>query len=609
MSLSDVPFGLTVTNTASGDTILRADVTTSLAIAVANNTGADIALATGAGAAAFDVYLPSPALFSTDQLDAIKVTATGWAGPPAQPAPLALPPAADQGITIACTQAGTWASGQTLTFTLTDVTSSGPPGSGTVTLLPSSLGDDAPLSIQAGISVANPPKPGNLQLTDVLQVTLDSQGSVLRSPSSADPLSNTLYLTLKNTGAAPLAAGGQRFGNPRVLVSFIYGNTSGALAPDAFDPKTGPQLGSSWNIKSGISSAQLPWTSADPRHDSQEHDPQWTLTPSPNNMTLLGAASTDQANVTFSFSDVITFTPAGHTQMLVLCTGFAKDAQTAYDDHLFVLDIVKVEPPPTRGLLSFFGPDPVIPIADPKAQITIPLKWAMFDVASVQLLSSSPVLTPVRKAYQIPPKPVDYDDVTVTVPAPPSSAAIFFTLQSFDAGGGYLNSQQFTAYAQVSYLTDKAGHVYPVALFGDTFWMLANYQFNAPGSNDYGDNPANEDTFGRLYDTQVLNQVPDGWQTPAVADWTALFSRFGDAKQAYAALTSGGRSGFNATLGGRRTIQPDGSATYEQQYVYGYYWAAGGVCAQFSSVSAQASAGTPVTDSRTGLSVRFIRHA
>jgi len=607
VSLSDVPFGLAVTNTASGDTVLRAGVTTSLAIAVANNTGADIALA--AGVSAFAVYLPSPALFTPAQLGVIAVTASGWAGPPAQPTPLALPPAPDLSINITCAKDGTWASGQTLTFTLANVTSSGPPGSGTVTVLPSDLGDDAPLSIDAPLSVANPPEPGNLQLTDVLQVTLDSQGSVLRSPSSADPLSNTLYLTLKNTGATPLAAGGQRFGNPRVLVSFIYGNTSGALAPDAFDPKTGPQLGSSWNIKSGISSAQLPWTSADPRHDSQEHDPQWTLTPSPNNMTLLGAASTDQANVTFSFSDVVTFTPAGHTQLLVLCTGFAKDAKTAYDDHVFVLDIVKVDPPPTRGLLSFFGPDPVIPIADPKAQITIPLKWTMFDVASVQLLSSSPVVTPVRKAYPVPPKPVDYDNTTVTVPAPPTSEAIFFTLQSFDAGGGYLNSQQFTAYAQVSYLTDKAGHVYPIALFGNTFWMLANYQFNAPGSNDYGDNPANEATFGRLYDTQVLNQVPDGWQVPAVADWNALFGRFGDPGQAYAALIGGGRSGFNAQLGGRRTIQPNGSAICEQQYVYGYYWAAGGVCAQFSSVSAQASAGTPVTDSRTGLSVRFIRHA
>ena len=82
----------------------------------------------------------------------------------------------------------------------------------------------------------------------MLQVTLDSQGSVLRSPSSADPLNNTLYLTLKNTGATSLAAGGQQFGNPRVLVSFVYGNTSGALAPTTYDPAIGAQFGSAWKI-------------------------------------------------------------------------------------------------------------------------------------------------------------------------------------------------------------------------------------------------------------------------------------------------------------------------------------------------------------------------
>jgi uncharacterized protein (TIGR02145 family) len=600
VSLTDYPFGLAVTNAASGDSILATGVPTSLTIVVANNTNADILLASGgADASEFDLYLPSPALFTPAQLQAMTVTADGWAG---------APPAADRSIAITRTQAGTWPSGQRLTFTVGNVTSSGPPGSGTVTLAPSNLGDNAPLSVEESLTVANPPKPGNLQLTDVLQVTLDSQGVVLRS-TSADPLSNTLYLTLKNTGAVALAAGGQRFGNPQVLVSFIYGNTSGSLAPDTFDPAKGPQLGSAWNITSGLASAQMPWTVTDPRSDSQDNDPQWTVTPSPANFTLLGPAATDQANITVSFSNVISLTPAGHTQMLVLCTGFAKDAQTLYDDHLFVLDIAKVDAPPTRGLLSFFGPDPVIPVSDPDSQITIPLRWSMFDVASVQLLSSSPTVAAQRFPSQIPPKPVDYGNTTVTVSAPPTDEAIFFTLQAYDGNGSYLNSQQFTAYAQVSYLTDQNGHVYPIALFGNTFWMLANYQLNVPGSYDYGDNPANEATFGRLYGAQVLSQAPSGWQVPTLADWNALFGQFGDPKQAYAALIGGGRSGFNAQLGGQRSIQPNGSGTYQQMYVYGYYWATSGVCAQFSSVSAQASAGSPVTNPATGLSVRFIRHA
>jgi uncharacterized protein (TIGR02145 family) len=598
-SITDLPFGLAVT-IGGGDSVLRTGIAATVSIAVANNTGAAIALATGPDASAFAVYLPSPDLFTAAQLGAITVSADGWA---------AAPLAADLSINITRTQAGTWANGQIITFTLANVTSSGPPGSGTVMLLPANLGDNAPPGISDSLTVADPPKPGNLQLTDVLQVTLDSQGSVLRSPSSADPLINTLYLTLKNTGAAPLAAGGQRFGNPRVLVSFVYGNTSGALAPTTYDPAIGAQYGSAWKIAAGISSAQLPWTASDPHYVSQDNAPQWTLTPSPSNMALLGAAGTDQANVTFSFSNVVTFTPAGHTQMLVLCTGFAKDASTRYDDHLFVLDIAKTEPPPTRGLLSFFGPDPVIPVSDPKSQITVKLRWSMFDVASVQLLSSSPSIPARRTRYPVPPKPVDYDKTEVVLPAPQASEAIFFTLQAFDAGGGYLNSQQFTAYARVSYLVDTSGHVYPIALFGSTYWMLANYQLATPGSYDYADLPANEATFGRLYDTTVLTQPPAGWQVPTVADWNALSASYGDAKQAYAALIAGGRSGFNAQLGGRRTLLPDGTPQYQQQYQYGHFWAASGMSVQFSSVSGSVSAGIPVTDSRTGLSVRFIRHA
>jgi uncharacterized protein (TIGR02145 family) len=597
-SITDLPFGFAITIT--GDTMLRTGVAATVSLAVANNTESAIPLATGADGSAFTLYLPTPDLFTPDQLRAVKISAAGWtAGPLAD----------DMSIPINCTQAGTWASGQTITFTLTDVTSTAPPGNGNVMMLPVNLGDDAPPGLSDSLTVADPPKPGNLQLTDVLQVTLDSQGTVLRSPSSTDPLNNTLYLTLKNIGATPLAAGGQRFGNPQVLVSFVYGNTSGALAPTTYDRNVGPQYGSAWKIISGISSAQLPWTATDPTYVSQDQTPQWTLKPAPSNMTLLGAAGTAQANVTFTFSDVVTYAPAGHTQMLVLCTGFAKDATTLYDPHLFVLDIVKVDAPPTRGLLSFFGPNPVIPVSDPTSQITIPLRWSMFDVASVQLLSTSALAPAQTKKYALPPKPVDYDSSTVVLPAPSSSQAVFFTLQAFDAGGGYLNSQQFTAYAQVSYVTDTSGHVYPIALFGSTYWMMTNYQLATPGSYDYGDLPANEATYGRLYDSTVLSQPPTGWQVPTVADWNALFGVFGNAKQAYAALITGGRSGFKAQLGGQRTFQPDGTPLYQLQYQYGFYWAADGMSVQFSGGSGSASAGIPVPDSRTGLSVRFIRHA
>ena len=80
MSLTDVPIGLAVTSAETGDSILRIGVQTSLKIAIVNNSGAAIALADGAAASVFGVYLPSPAFFTLDQLRAMRVTADGWAG-------------------------------------------------------------------------------------------------------------------------------------------------------------------------------------------------------------------------------------------------------------------------------------------------------------------------------------------------------------------------------------------------------------------------------------------------------------------------------------------------------------------------------------------------
>ena len=597
MSLTDTPTGIAVTNPQTGDSTVQIGVTASLTMAIVNNSGAAIPLTTGAQAPTFAVNLPS-AFFTVSQMQAIKVAAGGWTGTFDQPSLT---------ISVACTQAGMWADGGTLTFTLTGVVSDGPPGLASVTVTPSNFSGNVALYLTAQLAVASPPKPGNLQLPDVLQVTLDSQGSVLRSAvlpgGMPDPLTNTLYLTLKNVSATALATGSTRAGTPQVFVSFVYGATSGALTPT--DPPKGLQVGSAWNITAAIEDVQSPWTATNPRPDGEEPYPQWVLTPSPTNLQILGPASGDQANVTFTFSNLVSFTPLGHTQMFVLCTGFAKDAQTMYDDHLFVLDIVKLDPPPTRGLLSFFGTEPVIPITDPNAPVVITLRWAMLDVASVQLLTSNPAVASLQRTYAIPPKPLYYDSATVTLPAPQTSEAIFMTLQAFnaDAGHGYLNSQQFTAYMQVSYVIDAAGNRYPIALFGSTFWMLQNYSYPAAGTYDYGDQASNEATFGRLYTAQV--QPPEGWSLPTVADWTALFNSFGDASAAYTALIAGGRSGFNAQLGGQR----DGSGTYTWQYQYGSYWAApGNVCAQFSGNSRHASVGTPISDPRTALSVRFVRH-
>ncbi|WP_331768102.1 FISUMP domain-containing protein [Embleya sp. NBC_00896] len=579
----------TVTDAGTGKPFVAIASATSLNLTLLNRSGHDIALI--AGSSAFAVHLPVPALFSAARLSAMTVTTPGWKG---------AVDVATKVVNIACTQGITWTDGATLVLRIGNVVSDGPPANGTIQIAPVNVDPDAPLSILAPFSVAGAPAPGNLSLADTLQVGLESQGIVYRS-TAADPLTNTLFLNLKNVGATALATSdASSLGTPQILVSFVYGGTSGALASDEAGSGT-PPTGSAWNIHVGLGPAQTAWTAVNPQPTGQSRSPQWTLRPSSTNTEILGAAAGDHANVTFEFSRITSFTPVGHTQMIVLCSGFAKDARTKYDDHQFVLDISKQNAPPTRGVVAFAGPAPVLDVDDPKSTVALELRWAMFDVAAVNLITSHPAIPAVRRTYSNP-KPLAYDSVVLKVPPPQNSEAIFATLQAFDGGGGYLNSLQFTAYAQLRYLLDPAGAVYRIRLVGDTFWLLRDYAYETTGSSvcDGGDGGFG----GRLYDWEAAHvHAPDGWCLPTTDDWKALTASYDRGAGSYAALIDGGVSGFDARLGG----YCDETGRCEDQGQYGYYWTAErGCCTEFSdnTVSVDTGVGFPP---RYKLSVRYVR--
>jgi uncharacterized protein (TIGR02145 family) len=616
MSITDQPIGLALTDKTTGQPLIYLGETSSLSVALANNSGADIALnaadpAKGIPPATFSFY-PPRGFFTKPGLSAFTLSQAGWSGSvdPSNPA-----------FDIVCTQDATWKNGTTLTFKLTNVTPSGSlsPSTGKATVEPENMGD-LPPGLFASLSAANPPQPGNLSLADVLQLQLDGQGTVYRSVAG-DPLTNKLFLTIKNAGAAPLATEkNQQPGTPQVSVTFVYGSTSGSLAPDGYDPNTGPPTGSAWNIKVDVQSIQAPWGGINPKWSTNLPDPSWLLVPASNNYSILGPAQSDGANVTFSFSPVVSQTPIGHTQMLVLFSGFAKDATTKYNDHLFVLDIAKVDPPPTRGLISFAGVEPLIAVSEPDQKVSVDLRWGMFDVASVQLFTSVPGIAPRTKPY-LSPQPLAYDTDKIVLPTLQTSQAFFTTLQAFDGNGGYLNSLQFTTYAQLSYVIDPHHKVYRIALVGDTFWLVANYDYDDDGEGIYfydGD-PSYETPYGRLYDLDaaMANPPADGWELPTAADWQALFAAYSKGSvPTYTQLMAGGSSGFNAQLGGWRTPNPDGSGSYSNgpytAFPNGFYWAAdsgqGLAGVQFSG-SSQQIAVIPVSDRKTAMSVRYVRHA
>ena len=578
-----------IVNLATGEASIDVGVAATLKVTLTNKTGAPIGITAANPVSTLTIYGDPGTLFTAAQFTAMTATLDGWT------------PSVDSGspaLILTANKDQTWNDGADLVLTLDGVISTDAPNADGLQINPVGLSGNVPFSASGTLILKEAKKTGNASLTDVLQVNLDNQGLVYRS-AEGDPLTNVLFLNIKNTAAAAVYRGKTAAGSPRVDVRFVYGGTAGALAPATNNGGVGP-VGSAWNIRADPKVVPLGWSTTNPDIAGSDPVPVWTLTPS--TMAILGTG--DLANVTFTFSDIISFTPVGHTQMYLLFTGFMQDETTRYDDHVFVLDIPKVDPPPTRGLVAFNAGSPLAEMRDPNAPIPISLRWTMFNVARVQLLASAPTVPPAVVSYPDP-KPLDYDDRNLSVPAVARSEPIFFSLQSFDGNGGFLNALQFTVYVQVSWVSDKNGRSYPVALFGNTFWMIENFAYDAHGSFPYGTQKLT-DAYGRLYTWDAANTyAPDGWQLPAVADWQALFNLWTPPTAAFNELIDGGNSGFAAGLGG----QQDNTGTLSGLLSRGVYWTASDPqTAQFSTGSGtgMVSVGTPLPD--YAVSTRYIRH-
>ena len=596
------PITLTVLNPAAQPApapVVYVGETATLNVTLQNLTGSVITLNSGSNPSQFEIFMP---LFYTDaEVQAMSISLTG----------ISLTDwefsynSADVSLMLKFNGPnGTeWANGTNITFSITNATSNAGPGPDSIQVNPTNMGNNVSGQPQAPLTLSNPPQPGNASLSDILQVWLDNQGSVYVS-LDGDPLSNSLFLNFKNTSTNDVYTGSSMWtGNPQVIVSFIYGWTSGALAPD---DKGSSQQGSAWNIQASISVAEgNRWTVIPPSITGQSPSPTWVLKP-----TDLGIIGTGvNANISFEFSQIISFTAPGNTQMVVQFTGFWKDENTRYNDEVFILNIAKQYPPPTRGLVSFFGtnPSPLVTVNSPTQPVQIPLHWSMFDVASVTMFCSFPGIAPVTITYPNF-QPLDYDNYTLTIPGTSQSTAIIITLQAYDGNGHYLNSMQFTVYVTAQVFVDpRDGKVYPTILVNGTLWMTKNLDWNGSGSYAYNNDGSNESQYGRLYTLAAAQQVPVGWRLPSQSDWNKLISAEGS--QAYQALMAGGSSGFNAQLGGYR----DNNGNYTDLGVRGYYWTSSGqdandiYYAQFSSVSKSVSTSNTYPPA-FAVSVRYVQN-
>jgi uncharacterized protein (TIGR02145 family) len=113
-------------------------------------------------------------------------------------------------------------------------------------------------------------------------------------------------------------------------------------------------------------------------------------------------------------------------------------------------------------------------------------------------------------------------------------------------------------------------------------WMTHNLSVEVEGSYCYADAPSNCGRYGRLYTWEAARRacrsVGDGWRLPTNDEWQQMAKHyggvFGDSddggKTAYAALVTGGRSGFDVVFGGRR----DPNGEYARLDAHGFYWTA-----------------------------------
>ncbi|HYE87222.1 MAG TPA: FISUMP domain-containing protein [Vicinamibacterales bacterium] len=159
----------------------------------------------------------------------------------------------------------------------------------------------------------------------------------------------------------------------------------------------------------------------------------------------------------------------------------------------------------------------------------------------------------------------------------------------------------------------------PFQKMADGKEWTANLSVDASPSFCYADEERNCTRYGRWYTwasaQQVCGTVGKGWRLPTDADWRQLAKRYGGVsndstdggKAAFAALLSGGSSGFDAVLGGNRSANE-----YARLEAHGLYWTASendSLSAPFYNFARNGGAlhRQPQGDKTMAISVRCVR--
>ncbi|MEX1189864.1 MAG: fibrobacter succinogenes major paralogous domain-containing protein [Bacteroidia bacterium] len=141
-------------------------------------------------------------------------------------------------------------------------------------------------------------------------------------------------------------------------------------------------------------------------------------------------------------------------------------------------------------------------------------------------------------------------------------------------------------------ITDVEGNVYATTEIGGRCWTTSNMKtstyndgtaISGSGWSNYGNDPANDNTYGKLYSNSVASSAklcPEGWHVPTDAEWTQMINSIGGTAVAGGKLKStsnlwlfpntgaSNSTGFTALPGGYYS----GSFGHFDISYYAYFW-------------------------------------
>lgn len=126
--------------------------------------------------------------------------------------------------------------------------------------------------------------------------------------------------------------------------------------------------------------------------------------------------------------------------------------------------------------------------------------------------------------------------------------AIIFVLFFFIKS---LNAQNHSTFTDM-----EDGRTYQIVKIGNQWWFAENLNYDvAGGSYCYNNDTINCSKYGRLYTWEVAKRVcPRGWHLPTKEEYDIMFEALDDKTgSSYSHLITGGDSGFEALLSGKRT--------------------------------------------------------